>query len=116
MSLDGQENLVCPCADGLSNRLQFRCRRLLVAKEVSLLDDRRSFFGQHVFPSWRSGLDLIQDVARENVHNCSVISHDWCDVMIFQQVRIQVSQMHLDLEIDSIDPDIGRRRMEGCAT
>ena len=68
--LDGQENLSSARGvDRLSNRLQFRCRRLLAAKEVALLDDCRGFLGHHVFPSGLSSLNLVQNVAGENIHN-----------------------------------------------
>ena len=77
-------------ADRLSNRLQFRCGRLLASKEVSVLDDGRSFLGDHVFPSGFSSLDLAQHIARKNIHNFCVKSHDGSDVVILQQVCIQV--------------------------
>src|SRR5580704_3719013 len=96
--LDSQEKLPQPwCVDRLSNRLQFRCRRLLTIKEVSAFDDGRGLLGHHMFPSWRTSLDFVQDVTRENIHNCWVKSDDLSNIMIFQQMCIQVSQMHLNL-------------------
>ena len=100
--------------DGLTNRLQFRCRRLLETKEVSFLDHGRGLFRYHVLPSGLSILDPVQNVAGKNFHCCRVESYDRCDVMIFQEMRIQVPQMHLDLKVYRVDPDVSGQRMERC--
>ena len=95
-----------PCRR-LSNRLQFRCGRLLASKEMSVLNDGRCFLGDHVFPSGFSSLDLVQNIARENIHNLCVKPHDGSNVVILQQVCVQVPQMHLDLEVYRVDPYVG---------
>src|ERR1700722_8773340 len=98
--------------DGLTNRLQFRCRRLLETKEVSFLDHSCGLLRYHVFPSGLSILDPVENVAGKNIHCCRIKSYDRCDVMVFQKMCIQVPQMHLDLKVYRIDPDVSSQRMQ----
>lgn len=70
-----------------------------VAKESASLDRCRDGFGYHAFPRRRVVLDALQDIARKNIQDGGIESHDAVDEVVLQKVSIEVPQTVRDLEI-----------------
>jgi len=88
--------------------LRFWQAQIFEPEKPSFLDDRGDAFGNHDFPAGFAALDFGQHIPGKYIHHRWITSLDRDKTAGFQEVSIKVPEMHFDLEIDRVDPNVDR--------